>query len=430
MAIFNEPRIADPVESQRGTTRMSQIDERLLQIEAEVESDSADMDALLSEVKGLKAERSRLLEIIESTALPSRFAGTFPGPGTGPRPTPFLPGQKVRTFGTPRHAFAADNDPGKAVYRGGENLTNPQLSQIDTEKCLRAAITGNYSDLNESEKRSITPASGGAMLAAEVSNQLIDNLRQSDWMQIFQPTIVRMREGETKIPNITGLPTAIMHIPGMVETPTDPTITAATLSAKTIMVLVEVANELLNDASTSHGIIVKACTDALSNMLLHQVLYGTGSGAEMKGITKYAPSDFADSGNQSSEADLYRLVTLAKMAIIQSNGMMDAMLYDPQLEDRFERRTATGERVQPCRAFDELYQRGKVLAHPSVAGGDMIFMQADALYMGFREGMKVETDPYSAFNSNNTKFRLIMRGDIFANVARMVYYSGIPAAEA
>lgn len=57
------------------------------------------------------------------------------------------------------------------------------------------------------------------------------------------------------------------------------------------------------------------------------------------------------------------------------------------------------------------------------------FMQADALYMGYREEMRIETDPYSSFNSNNTKFRVIMRGDIFANAAKMVYYSKIPTIE-
>lgn len=267
------------------------------------------------------------------------------------------------------------------------------------------------------------------MLAPEVSAHIIDNLRQSDWIQIFQPSIVMMEAGETKIPNITALPTAVMHSPGAAETPSDPTIEAATLSAKTVMVLVEVANELLNDAATSQGIILQACGDALANKLLQQALYGKGTGPEMKGITKYAASLFADAGTQETEADLFRLVTKAKMAIVKGNGSMNAMLYDCDLEDRLNKRLPAGELVEPSRAFTELYTNGKVLAHASVKIGDMLFMQSDALFLGFRETMKIEIDPFSAFNSNNTKFRLIMRGDIFANVAKMVYYSGIPAIE-
>ena len=317
----------------------------------------------------------------------------------------------------------------KTVFRSGEKISDKYTADIDVEKCLRAAITGNMRDLNEDEKRSLTPESGGALLAPEISARLIDNLRQSEWMEIFQPTIITMREAETRIPNITALPTAIMHTPGTEQTPTEPTIEAATLSAKTMMVLVEVANELLQDAATSQNIIIQACTAALSNKMLQQVLYGIGVAPDMKGITTYDASSFADAGIKAGEIDLFRLVTLAKMAIIKGNGTLNAMLYACDLEDRLNRRLNTGELVQPSRAFTELYNAGKVLPHPSVANGDMIFMQADSLFMGFREHMRIETDPYSAFNSNNTKFRLIIRADIFANTARMVYYSGIPAIE-
>ena len=195
------------------------------------------------------------------------------------------------------------------------------------------------------------------------------------------------------------------------------------------MVIVEVANELLQDAATSQGIITQACSNALSNKLLQQVLYGTGTDPEMKGITTYPVASFADAGEQTAEVDLFRLATIAKMAIIRNNGSMNAMLYDCSLEDRLNKRLATGELVQPSRAFAELHSAGRVMAHPSVSAGDMLFMQDDALFIGFREHMSIEVDPYSAFNSNNTKFRLIMRGDVFANAAKMAYYSNIPDVE-
>lgn len=321
-------------------------------------------------------------------------------------------------------------DENKVIFRSAEKLSDKyDLIGIDAEKCLRAAITGNYNDLSEAEKRSVTPTTGGALLSPAVSSIIIDNLRQSDWMQIFAPTIVDMTTGETKIPNITALPTAVMHTPGTPETSTDPTITAATLTAKTIMTVVEVANELLSDAATSQGIILQAATDAISNKLLQQGLYGTGVAPEMKGITLYDAAGFAAAGSQAAEKDLFKLATLAKMAVVKKNGSINAMLYDCDLEDRLNKRLATGELVEPSRAFAELYAAGKVLAHPSVAAGDMLFMQSDALFLGIRQGLEIQIDPYSAFNSNNTKFRVIMRADVFANTARMVYYSAITEVE-
>lgn len=408
--------------------RIDEIDLRLSQIGTEMEADSADLDGLLDEVKALQTERSAIEEkAVQRAALLSSIAD---GSATGKLVRSFSDNGGVQRDNSEKAMqLSREALKDKAIFRSGEKIADKYAAGVDAEKCLRAAITGNRDELNEAEKRSVTPSSGGAMLAPEVSSILIDNLRQSDWMEIFQPSIVMMQSGETKIPNITALPNAVMHTPGATENPTDPTIAAATLSAKTIMVLVEVANELLFDAATSHGVIIQACSNALSNKLLQQVLYGTGTDPEMKGITVYPAGSFADAGEQDTEIDLFRLVTKARMAIVKGNGVMNAMLYDCDLEDRLNKRLSTGELVEPCRAFTELYTAGKVLPHPSVASGDMIFMQSDALYMGFRESMKIEIDPYSAFNSNNTKFRLIMRGDIFANVAKMVYYSGIPAEE-
>ncbi|MFV0497245.1 MAG: phage major capsid protein [Candidatus Fimivivens sp.] len=318
----------------------------------------------------------------------------------------------------------------KVLFRSGEAMASKyDTTGIDAEKCLRAAITGDYSRLNDAEKRSVTPSTGGAMLAPEVSSLVIDALRQMDWLTAIQPTFVEMSTAEMKIPNIAALPTAVMHIPGEEEDSSAPTITAATLNAKTIMTVVEVANELLQDAATSQGVILQAATNAIANKLLQQVMYGTGTGAEIKGITTYAAGSFAAAGSQATEKDLFALATRAKTAILKKNGTVNAMLYDPDLEDRLNKRLPTGELVEPSRAFTEIYAAGRAIAHPSIAAGDMAFMQADALFIGTRQGLEIQIDPYSSFNSNNTKFRVIMRADAFANTARMVYYSGITEVE-
>lgn len=318
----------------------------------------------------------------------------------------------------------------KVLFRSGEAVAAKyDTAGIDADKVLRAAITGDYSKLTEAEQRAVTPQSGGAMLAPEVSSLVIDNLRQVDWITAIQPTFVVMTTAETKIPNISELPAAVMHIPGEEEDSSAPIITAATLSAKTIMTVVEVANELLQDAATSQGIILQAATNAIANKLLQQVMYGTGTGAEMRGITLYPAAGFAAAGSQATEKDLFALATRARTAILKKNGAVNAMLYDPNLEERLNKRLATGELVEPSRAFTELYNAGRVIAHPSMAAGDMVLMQADALFIGMRQSMEIQIDPYSSFSSNNTKFRVIVRADAFANTPRMVYYSGITEVE-
>ncbi|MGI6434219.1 MAG: phage major capsid protein [Syntrophomonadaceae bacterium] len=321
-------------------------------------------------------------------------------------------------------------DMDKVVFRSGEWLSNKyNTAGINAEKCLRAAITGNRNDLNEAEQRALTPTNTGAILAPVVSSIIIDNLRQTDWMALFEPSIVVMETGEVKIPNITTAPTAIMHTPGEQENVSNPVITPATLKAKTIMVLCEVANELLQDSAISQGIILQTAIGAISNKLLQQVLYGTGQSAEIKGITRYSAESFADAGDKAAELDIFKLVTSARAAITKNNGDINAMLYDCDLETRLDVRTAEGQLITPPRSLSALYEAGKVLAHPSVATGDMLFMQADALFLGIRQGLEIQLDPYSSFDSNNTKFRVILRADAFANTAKMVYYSNIPAEE-
>lgn len=402
-----------------------EINVRLEAIRSEVEDDNADLNALEIEVKDLLAERSALeckanqrAQVLQD--LTEGKTGTVVG----------QPNQQgVLTWNngvtTPERRKEEFGD--KIIFRSGEKISDKYTADIDPDKCLRAAITGNRDLLSESEKRAVTPSTGGALLAPELSSQIIDNLRQSNWIELFQPTMVVMNSNEVKIPKISGLPNAIMHQPGVKETPGDPTIVAATLNAKTLMVLVEVANELLEDSSVSHNVIMQACTEAASNKLLQQVLYGTGADGEMKGITLY--DGFADSGDKSAEKDLFKLATQADTAIIKSNGQMNSMMYDPDLEDRMNKRLLTGELVEPSRAFARLYDAGRTLAHPSVASGDMLFMQSDALFIGMRNSMMIEVDRSSAFDSFNTKFRLIMRGDIFANVSRMVYFDSITVTE-
>jgi len=267
------------------------------------------------------------------------------------------------------------------------------------------------------------------MLAPQLSSMIIDNLRQSNWLQVLRPTFLSMSTGEMKIPNIKQLPSTVMHVPGQAETPTEPVITAAVLSAKTLLTLVEVANELLDDSIIAHNAIMQACTSSLSNKLLQQVLYGNGTGPQMKGLTLYDETAFADAGPMDDVKDIYSLATRARVAILKNNGTLDGLLYSPDLEPRLNKRLATGELIQPSRMFSELLAAGRVMPHPSVGAGDMIFAQSDALIIGVREQLRIETDTSSSFNSFNTKFRLVMRADIFVNAPHVVYYHNIPDDE-
>lgn len=313
----------------------------------------------------------------------------------------------------------------KAVFRFDEKMADRfDLSKIDADRVIRAALTGNRNELTEAELRTLTPTTGGAMLSVEISSIILDNLRQSNWMDVLRPTVVEMGTNEVKIPWITALPTSVMHTPGEEETPTDPTITAATLTAQTILCVVSVANELLQDSATSQGAILEACVSSISNKLLEQVLYGNGTPPNLKGITYYAAELFADAGNKAG-SDIYDLVTLAKSKIMKANGELNALIYDCDLEPAFDSQNAEGDGRRPTRTIQKLYDNNQILAHPSVAAGDLIFMDNKQLYLGMRQGLEIQTDPYSAFTSNNTRFRVIMRGDIFANVARMVYYNGV-----
>lgn len=400
--------------------RSNQITDRLTQIADEIEDENADLDALYKEAKKLKAERNalskkaeqrrKILEGIANGAIPSTTTHAFPD-----------------ASGRPKGQIKRDAWKDKVVFRSGEMLSDKYADDVNADKCLRAAITGNYKSLNEAEMRAVTPESGGAMLAPIVLARVIDNLRQTNWMEIFRPTIVMMNTGEFKIPIIDQLPAAVMHTPGTEQTPDNPVIEAATLNAKTMMVLVEVANELLDDSAVAHDVILQACTGAIGNKLLQQILYGTGTPPEMKGVTTYPDTAFAAAGDMSAEPDLSRLATMARMAILKTNGVMDGILYDCALEDRLDSRNTIGDAALPSRAFWTLYEDGRTLPHPSVAKGDMFFLQADSLYLGMRDNMRIEVDRSSAFNSNNTKFRAILRADIYANVAKMVYYNGIPA---
>lgn len=320
--------------------------------------------------------------------------------------------------------------PNQILFRSGETASQLyNTADINVEKVLRAAITGQYSTLNEAETRAITPQSGGALLSPVVSAMMIDALRKNDWLAMVEPTYVKMDAPDVVIPEISTLPVAVMHEAGVAQDTTGFTIGAHTLSAKTMMVLVEVSNELLQDSAAIDGMVYQASLDAISNKLLEQVMYGTGEGAEMLGITQYDEDAFAVAGDKSEETDVYGLFTTAKTAILRNNGKSQACIYDPDIEPRLNERLSTGELLDPSRAFTELYNAGGVEANQSIVNGDLLFMKKGSLYIGIRAGIEVQIDPYSSFSSNNTKFRFIIRADAFPYTKHMAYFSDIPATK-
>ena len=155
-----------------------QIEDRIADIKDELEKEDADVFALDAEYRSLDKKRTELIagneqrrKLLESlangnepvTVLRSFRDDGIQNPFTASAFNPFAYPTPAPTMQYTREQLAQ-----KVVFRSGENVSDKyDTANIDVEKCLRSAITGNRNDLNEAEQRALTPDNTGAILDVE-----------------------------------------------------------------------------------------------------------------------------------------------------------------------------------------------------------------------------------------------------------------------
>jgi HK97 family phage major capsid protein len=171
--------------------------------------------------------------------------------------------------------------------------------------------------LNES-----TLSEGGALVPTEYSAEVIELLTGRAVVRSLGATVVPMNSGSLTIPKLTGGATAAYVGEGNNATKSQQTTGQLQLSAKKLMALVPVSNDLLRDASGRADTIVR--DDTVSAMALREDLAfirGDGTQNAPKGMRHWAPAThvFDSTGTTLAQvtADLAKMVNLLESADVR-----------------------------------------------------------------------------------------------------------------
>lgn len=341
-------------------------------------------------------------------------------------------GFPLEGYEAPRHSRADDADDTQAVdkYIDGKGNIVPALrrgqSYLDMLRRSRLDRPEEMKTFNMAEAfRGMTGAqgsTGGFTLPATLSAMVIDLARNQARVTQAGARIVPMPTRQMTIAKVTGDPTAYWVGEGKALTASTMTLGAVNLDARTVGVIVESTEDLLDDAPGSQQIIVNALAQKLALELDRVCLFGNGT-SEPLGVWNMpdVQSQTITAPAVLTHDDLSRMV----QKIAQVNGTANAWLLNPLTNHYLYRmQMGTGEWLPPSPDVATLArlatnQIGE--AHGSGSNESPCFIgQFDSLLIGVRQNIRIEPFNAGTVGSSNAVterkvfFRATMRCDVNA----------------
>lgn len=357
--------------------RLQEIELRLSAITAEMEADDADLDALETEVRGLKAEKEK----IEKR---QRIAA---GIGDGTVQTRSLP---KPTAGAPE--FDRESVTGAPEYRSAylKRLQGKALTDVEQ----RALTTGT--------------GSAGPAVPTTTLDLVIKKLRQ--FSILFPHIRVSYVPGNLNLIVQNALNSAAWKAEGVAGTPADDTVNSVNLTGFELIKLVQIsaaADAMTVDAFEEY--IASELARQMSIAIENAIVAGTGSG-QMTGILPGVTWDAANSATYSKTSGIGYDDLVAGRALLGSmyrangvwvfNSAAEAAVM--LIKDNYGRPIFT---VDPASGF-----AGKILGNPYLVDDyvpldTFLFGCFDYYYMNFSKAPTIDVSREAAFTSGMLTYR-------------------------
>lgn len=160
----------------------------------------------------------------------------------------------------------------------------PSLRDLTFGGYIRAMVCGAR---NEAERRALaegTDSAGGFTVPSALSAQVIDRLRARSVAIQAGAQTVPLPTMKTTIARLATDPATTWHVENAQETGSDPTFEGVTFTAKTLISLVRVSRELLEDSVNLDSALQNAFARAMAVELDRVAIKGSGTGPEPKGV--------------------------------------------------------------------------------------------------------------------------------------------------
>lgn len=175
------------------------------------------------------------------------------------------------------------------VILPGEKLKKRSNSKkLRLDKLVRGMAGKGWEGATEEREhyRSMTSATNSTIIPQDLANKIIDVARTNSAIFGRIPT-VQMDSNNLTIAVQTKDPVAGFVAEGEPITESSPVFSKVTMEGKTLAIFIPVTEQLLDSAENLEAQLMNSCAKAIALALDKALLYGTGAGEEIKGISLY-----------------------------------------------------------------------------------------------------------------------------------------------
>jgi len=310
---------------------------------------------------------------------------------------------------------------------------------------IRGLVTGDWRGA-EAERRALsegTPDAGGYLVPTQLSNRVIDLARAKTAAIQAGALTIPMSSNVLDVAKATSDPAAGWKSENAAATASDMTFDRIRFQARTLMALVKVSVELMEDSQLLAGTLENALAQALALELDRVALYGSGTAPEPKGLKNWPGVQVYSMGTNGAALTSYAPFSQAVQLIQQANGTPNAVIMAPRTAGEVDRLAdTTGQPLQPPESYRALKKLVTSQVPVNLAQGtannatDVFAGDFSQLLIGMRQQIRVEVSreasdaSSSAFSNLQVWVRAYLRADIaVAQPAHFCIVTGIvPAA--
>lgn len=303
-------------------------------------------------------------------------------------------------------------------HRIVDDEATPDLS---LRKALRGVVTGDWNGA-DAERRAMnegTAATGGYLVPTILAAQLVDLARNQARVMQAGARIVPMPNKTVTVPKWVGDQTAAWHTEGAIITPTDATIGAVTLTARSLASLTVVSRELLEDAPGVEEELRVAFANQFALTVDLAALYGTGTAPEPRGVKNTPGVQTRSLGANGAAPTNYDMLVDAVGDLADRNEQATAIIYAPRTARELAKLKATDgqpltlpDYVANIPRYDTNQVPVTLTAGTSTDSSDMFTADWRQLYLGVRTTVQVEVLREKYADTGQVGFLAWWRGDI------------------
>jgi HK97 family phage major capsid protein len=198
---------------------------------------------------------------------------------------------------------------------------------------LRAMVLGPKTDLERRALAEGTDSAGGYSVPDRLSAMMIDRLRPASVVFRAGAQLVPLTSDTNYVAKVVTDPSPAWRNENASAAESDPTFGRVTLTPRSLMVIVRVSRELLEDSLNMETVLPQVIASAMASEVDRVALLGTGSAPEPRGIVNF--SGLTSNSFAGGQITNYSPLIMARTALRTANSDVTAYIMHPRDEGRF-----------------------------------------------------------------------------------------------